>query len=174
MGVPVPLIRRRVLTSDGLGRAVGHVIRAQRAHSLNYLIADADGGAIDLETTPDEVFTLDAEDGLLTHANHFQSLAARAKLKDTLIARWPDSLLRERRIAKHLECRRGNIGIDDLQCALRDHYGLPEAICRHETEQSDDPNPIITVASVIMDLEARRMWVAPGPPCQNDYREYAF
>jgi hypothetical protein len=32
----------------------------------------------------------------------------------------------------------------------------------------------VTVASVIMDLTARRMWVALGPPCENEYSEYSL
>src|SRR5207253_382840 len=65
-GIPAPLIRRRILGTEQLGRAVGHVIRAKRGHSLNYLLADAEGEAIDLETTPKEVFTLAADAGILT------------------------------------------------------------------------------------------------------------
>jgi hypothetical protein len=31
-----------------------------------------------------------------------------------------------------------------------------------------------TVASVLMDLDARRMWVADGAPCSHPYRELDY
>jgi isopenicillin-N N-acyltransferase-like protein len=51
-GVPVPFIRRRVLDSDRLDRALAAVVDAERAASTNYLIAHESGIVLNLEASP--------------------------------------------------------------------------------------------------------------------------
>jgi isopenicillin-N N-acyltransferase-like protein len=177
-GVPIPFIRRQILMSRSLAQAVGAVVRAPRAFSSNHLIAHAGaadgqpvGAAIDCESAPAEVFFLQAEDGILAHSNHFRSPAAQAKLQDTGIGRYPDSLYRDGRLRQLLRQRAPRITVADFQAALADHYGKPDSVCRHEAARPDG-TAIMTVASVVMDLTARRMWVAPGPVCEHQYTEY--
>jgi len=77
-GLPAPFIRRTVLGSSNLHDALGSVICTPRSFSINVMISHAEGEAFDLETTPEHVFWLRAENDLLVHANHFVSEAARA------------------------------------------------------------------------------------------------
>ena len=73
----------------------------------------------------------------------------------------------------YLASRVGRIAIEDLKAALGDRYGSPHAVCR-------DPVPSrhgavsSTVATVIMDLTDRRMWVAPTPYRDHVFREYSL
>jgi isopenicillin-N N-acyltransferase-like protein len=51
-------------------------------------------------------------------------------------------------------------------------HGLPKSICTHV-----DPNVLpvfasLSVASFIMVPEQERMFIAAGPPCENEYVEY--
>lgn len=170
-GVPIPFIRRRILTSDSLAAAVGAVIRSPRAFSSNHMISDAAGEAINLESAPEEVFWLHPEGGLLVHSNHFRNPAAKVKLKDTGVGRYPDTLYRDRRVEAHLASRRGRITVDDFKQAFRDHYGKPNSVCRHAAERPGG-TVIMTVASIIIDAAARKMWIAPGPACEHEYTEY--
>jgi isopenicillin-N N-acyltransferase-like protein len=55
----------------------------------------------------------------------------------------------------------------DLKAVLRDHFDAPTSVCHHENPQEDEPAH--TKASVIMDLDERRMLAAAGPPCENEY-----
>jgi len=55
----------------------------------------------------------------------------------------------------------------DLKAVLRDHFYAPTSVCHHENPQEDEPAH--TKASVIMDLDERRMLAAAGPPCENEY-----
>lgn len=168
-GVPIPVIRRAILHSRTLPEAAGHVLRAPRAFSSNHLLAHRDGEAIDLEASPPDVFPLFAEDGLLVHANHFR--AAGGRVRDTGLARYPDSLFRDRRLRRLLGTPRRVLGASDLQQALRDHSGYPEAICRHRRPEAGEVD-IETVASVVMDLAEGRLWLAPGPVCENAYQAF--
>lgn len=170
-GVPIPVIRRAILMSPSLPTAVGAVLRAPRAFSSNHLLAHRDGEAVDLEAAPPEVFPLFAEDGLLVHSNHFKG--AQGRVRDTGLPRFPDSLFRDRRVRAHLAARGRTLGVADLQSALRDHFGLPDAVCRHRAPRPDGTE-IETVASVVMDLTEGELWLCPGPVCENEYRRFTL
>ena len=170
-GVPIPVIRRAILMSPSLPTAVGEVLRAPRAFSSNHLLAHRDGEAVDLEASPPEVFALFAEDGLLVHSNHFKG--AQGRVRDTGLSRYPDSLFRDRRVRAHLAERGHTLGVKDLQEALRDHFGLPDSVCRHRAPRPDGTE-IETVASVVMDLAEGELWLCPGPVCENDYRRFTL
>lgn len=165
-GVPVPMLRRRVLNSSRFDDALGAVINAERAASTNYLLAHESGVIIDLEAAPDEAYPVYPERGLLTHSNHFLHLAAQVRGIGKLTA--PDTLYRHQRARDLLESKIGAITVEDIQAALRDHVGLPRAICRHPDEREADPT--MSIASVIIDLGARTLHVASGPPCCHAYR----
>lgn len=169
-GVPIPLIRRRILTSPSLADAVGEVVRAPRAFSSNHLIGHAPGEAINAESAPSDVFFLEPRDGLLVHSNHFLSQVALTRLRDTGIARFPDTLYRHRRLERLLRQSAPAITTDHVKDALRDHYGLPSSICRHPAERPDG-TVIATVASVVMDLTTQQLAVTAGCPCENEYVE---
>jgi isopenicillin-N N-acyltransferase like protein len=53
--------------------------------------------------------------------------------------------------------------------AARDHFGAPYAICRHPDSTQPAAKRTMTVGAVLIDLEARTMHVANGPPCANEY-----
>ena len=47
----------------------------------------------------------------------------------------------------------------------------PSAICCHPDARMDPHDRGATVASVLMDLDERRIWLADGHPCTTPYRE---
>lgn len=167
IGVPIPILRRRILHSVHYYEAIDSVVRSPRGASGNYLIAHRDGVAIDFETTPHNTYAVYPERGLLTHANHFQSPAAH----HTGVAKYytADSLYRDFRARQLLEPKIGAITIDDIKAALRDHFGLPRAICRHP---HDYPGfeATMTIASLVFDPANGVLEVAAGQPCESDYR----
>jgi isopenicillin-N N-acyltransferase-like protein len=167
-GLPVPIIRRRILTSTRLDDALNAVIRAKRSGSTNYLIGHASGLFINIEATPQEVYFVYPERGLLTHSNHFLSLEAR--LKGVHIDYSADTLYRHYRARQLLESRLGGITIEDIQAALRDHVGFPRSVCRHPDGREPEQTRTATVASVVVDLTDGVMYVAAGPPCAHHYQ----
>jgi len=114
-GVPLALLRRRVLESTHFALAIHTLASNQRSCSNNMMLSDAAGEAIDCECAPDELFCLYPEDGMITHSNHFLHPAAQAKLRDTYIATSPDSLYRHRRVRNLLAPKRGALTADDLR-----------------------------------------------------------
>ncbi len=172
-GVPVPLIRRRILMSQSLGEAIRVVFDAPRTFSNNLMLSQKDGEAVNLEATPREVFWIMPDDGLLVHANHFISQGALAKVHDLGLETNTDSLYRDRRVRMHLAGQRGQITVNDFKKAFADRYGAPRAVCR---------SPVIgpggktssTVATIVMDTTAGSMFIAKRPYDQPIYREYTM
>lgn len=169
-----PGTRRRALRHDSAEAACKSIIDTPAGTSNNHLIADAGGTAMDLEVVPNDAFRVDpSSDGVIAHANHFVHPTAKATLVDVNRQKFPDSLVREDRLRTGLESRRGRITLSDVKAALADHHGHPVSVCSHP-----HPNPSgeisFTLASTIMDLNDRRMFVAPGPACLGTYTEYRF
>jgi isopenicillin-N N-acyltransferase-like protein len=167
-GVPVPFIRRRALNSRRLDEAIGAIVGADRAASTNYIIAHESGVVIDFEASPERVYTVYPESGLLTHSNHFTAVAAQVAGIDAY-GGW-DTLYRHQRVRDLLEPKLGAITIEDIKAALRDHAGYPKSVCRHPDDDAAGHHRSASIASVIMDLDERVMYVASGPPCSNEYR----
>ena len=54
-----------------------------------------------------------------------------------------------------------------------DHFGAPCAICRHPDPTQPDVKRTMKTGAVFIDLDARTMHVANGPPCSNEYVPFA-
>jgi len=173
-GVPLALIRRRVLESAGYSDALAAVTSPPVAVSNNITVssAEGDGDAINFEVAPEEAFWLVPEDGLVVHANHFKSPAARAKLRDVGVAKNPWSLYRDRRVEALLRPQAGHIDVQAVMAALDDRFGAPRAVCRSPITGADG-SVSMTVASLVMDVTAGRMWVRMSPWKNATTMEYA-
>lgn len=172
-GIPQPFIRRRILMSRSLGEAMREVFSAPRTCANNLMISHRDGECIDLETTPDEVFWLQPEDGLLVHANHFVSIPARITLRDVEVETNTDSLYRHRRVHAYLEQRRGGLTIEDFKGAFADRFGAPRAVCRSPVSGPGGKTSS-TVATIIMDTTLQKMWIAKKPYETCHFKEYSL
>lgn len=154
--------------------AVEVIAGEERACSANFLLGQADGTArvVDVEAAPRAVRLLSPSGGVLVHANHFED--SRALGVDQPLAEERASTYHRAARARRLlqaSRERGGISRDDLMRVLRDHDGRPESVCRHLNPALPEEERVQTVVSVVMDLSARRLYVAAGPPCEADYRE---
>jgi isopenicillin-N N-acyltransferase like protein len=171
-GIPFHVMLRSILNSRTLEEAVKAVQTAHRASSANYLIAAAGGSAIDLETAPggsDHVFSIEPIDGVLGHANCF--IAPDVTITDETERLKPMAKIRQRTIESHLRSAWDGIDAEYMRHALTDHENHPHSMCRHPLEEAAPMERSATVASVVMDLDDRTMWVSDGQPCTHPYRE---
>jgi isopenicillin-N N-acyltransferase-like protein len=166
-GIPVPIVRRRVFNSRSLDMALRAVLDADRAASTNYVIAHESGVIINFEASPEQVYPVYPENGLLTHSNHFTAVAAQVQGIDC--ATGGDTLYRNQRARDLLAAKAGELTVADLQEALRDHAGYPLSICRHVDAERGNSGTA-SIASIVMDVGARTMYVASGPPCSYEYQ----
>jgi isopenicillin-N N-acyltransferase-like protein len=157
---------REVLDAETFEQASQPVTDTPRTCSANFVIGAAGGKIADLESSPDHVSCLRPEGGIVTHSNHFLSAGHGESLLEKIS---PNTLHRVDRMRHLLEQCRGALSFAHMRAAATDHLGAPFAICRHPDPGQPEAKRTMTVGAVLIDLEARTMHVANGPPCTNDY-----
>lgn len=171
-GIPYHVLLRAFMDCETMPDALDVAQRAPRSSSANYLLAHRDGMAVDLETMPGDfsrILLLFPEDGVLVHTNHYRSPAFDRKD----VSRWvmPDSPFRLERLASAVRAEQGSLSLDTFRRVLGDHANFPSGVCCHPDARMDVHDQGATVASVLMDLDERRIWLADGHPCTAPYRE---
>lgn len=169
-GMPLSLVRRRVLESDNFVEAATVVLETPISFSNNLMVSWAPGVAMNWERTPLDAFWLEPEDGVLVHSNHFISTAARARVRDLGLLTSPDSLYRNRRVEAAIEEAGATVDVDTLKRAFADRFGSPHSVCRPPTKGGVGGAEVATVATVIMDVAAGELHVAAAPYDGADYQ----
>jgi isopenicillin-N N-acyltransferase-like protein len=166
-GVPTQVLVEKMTRADNLAEAVGMLLNANRGASMNRIVADAEGQAIDIEAAPKDYNVVFPDDGILVHTNHFT--ISNHNIRDLGPQVFPSSLTRYQRARQLLSTHRGHVSVDAMQSILRDHLGKPNSICWHGDGRLDKARQIQTALSVVMDLSDKKWYIAKGPPCQNEY-----
>jgi isopenicillin-N N-acyltransferase-like protein len=161
---------REVLDAERFEEATRPVTDSARTCSANFVIGAAGGKIVDIESSPDHVSRLDPKGGVITHSNHFLTEGHGESLLEKI---GPNTLYRANRMRALLEVHRGTLSFAHMRAAAADHYGAPYAICRHPDMSQPSTTRTMTVGAVLIDLDARTMHVANGPPCANDYVAFA-
>ena len=171
VGVPLALIRRKVLENQHLALAMRTVYCTRKSAANNMIVSHREGVAIDFECAPDETFQVHPQNGLLVHANHFVSPVALGKLKDTGIFNTPDSLYRDVRVRDLLQPHIGSITFDTVKSALFDEFAYPWSVCRPPRRNLSN-NLSATVAMILMEPASGLMEVAPLPALNREFTTY--
>lgn len=173
LGVPLSLIRRKVLEQTQFSLAMKAVATTPKSCSNNIMLGMAEGFGIDFECTTNEAFPIyPGADNLIVHANHWVSEVALGKLIDGGIANSPDSHYRDWRVRKLLN-RQAKLGREDLKNAFFDDFGKPFSVCRPPRIGSND-NLSATVAMVIMEPAVGEMDVTPLPARNRTFTRYSL
>lgn len=173
-GIPFHIILRALLDCENLPDALVALQAGFRSSSANYMVATSEGTAVDIEAAPGDfsrLFLQFPEKGVLLHTNHFTS----DRFEGSDVSMWvmPDSPFRLDRLAREVG-KLDKLSVDAIQRLLADHTNHPSGICCHPDARLDLYDQGATVASVIMDLEDRIMWLADGQPCTNPYRKLDY
>lgn len=173
LGVPLSLIRRKVLEQQHFALAIKAVATTPKSCSNNIMIGMAAGFGVDYECTTDEAFPIyPGADDLIVHANHWVSEVALGKLRDTGRASTPESAYRDWRVRRLLN-EKTQLTREDLKRALFDDFGSPYSVCRPPRPGSHD-NLSATVAMVVMEPAAGLMEVAPLPALNRTFTRYSL
>jgi isopenicillin-N N-acyltransferase-like protein len=170
-GIPVHVLLRLVLGAGNAAEAAALVKGCPRGGTSHFLIGDAGGDLRGLELTPLDVAELAPENGALIHTNHYcdADLARKDVGRQLMI----DTTARLDR-AVSLIADRQHWDAQSLSQLFGDHDNHPASICRHVNASDPEFLHMMTVASFIMDLAARKMLVSSGQPCKTAYREVAL
>jgi isopenicillin-N N-acyltransferase like protein len=163
-GLPYHVLLRAVLDCATVTEVLEALQAGPRSSSANYLVAHASGSALDIEAAPGDftrLYPLFPEDGVLLHTNHFL-----AGIHPTDLALWamPSSWVRLQRLRAARARTR-----DDFRALLTDHADHPHSVCAHPDPADHPCEQGTTVASVLMDLTEKHIWLAAGNPCQAPY-----
>jgi len=161
VGVPRVLVSRSSLEARDRSDATARAAMPGRAGGYGHAYAFRGGDAFTLETSGKQHRVLDHPG---PHTNHYQSdLAELAP---------PASDGSKARLARlrTLLAERDPRTPEALMDIMRDHDSSPQAICLHpEPDEGDEASACLF--SMVTDVNAGRMWVAPGNPCEHDYEE---
>jgi isopenicillin-N N-acyltransferase-like protein len=177
VGVPLALIRRKVLEQEYPALAMRAVYATAKSAANNMIVsastAKGQGVAIDFECAPDETFQVHPERGLLTHANHFVSPVALVKLRDMGVSSTPCSLYRDIRVRDLLLPHLGAATPDHVKDALFDDFGAPYSVCR-PPRPNDANNLSATVAMIVMEPSIGMMDVAMLPALNRSFSRFSL
>ena len=170
-GLPYHVLLRAVLDCATVTEALVVLQAGERSSSANYLIAHSSGAALDVEAAPGDftrLYPLYPDHGLLLHTNHFLS----PRLHPVDLSSWamPSSVVRLQRL-QAFGAGGQRRTLDDVRGLLADHADYPYSVCAHPEPAAHPCEQSATIASVLMDLTAGRMWVAAGHPCQARYQD---
>ncbi len=157
---------REVLDAATFDMALLPIVETRRVCSANFVIGHTDGEIINLESSPDAVSYHYPRDGIVTHSNHFLDARHGPSQMERLS---PSTLYRANRLDRLLRKDIGRLDIPRFKTALSDHFGAPNAICRHPNVSQAVARQTMTNAAVVIDLATRTMHVANGPPCSNEF-----
>lgn len=161
VGVPRVLVSRSSLEARDRKDAVARAAMPGRAGGYGHVYALPGGDCFVLETTGREHRLID---GPGAHTNHYQS-----DLAELAPAPSEGSQARLERLQSLLQERRPQAP-EGLMEIMRDHGSSPQAVCLHP-DPGEGEEASACMFSMICDVGAQRMWVAPGNPCENDYEQ---
>lgn len=168
-GFPRYMFSRLALTQNSIQNAISTLENVHRASSRNLIMMDDSGKALDVEVVPTKLATVEPENGLLAHSNHFISeslLDQEKKVGEDL----ENSKTRLKRMQELLKENHGNINVPVMKTIMRDRETFPHTLCR----MPGDFGTGTTSASVIAEPSQGKLWIAMGPPSQFEYKCYTF
>jgi isopenicillin-N N-acyltransferase-like protein len=177
-GLPYHVLLRAVLDCATVTEALMVLQAGERSSSANYLIAHSSGAALDVEAAPGDftrLYPLYPDHGLLLHTNHF--LSPRLHPVDLSLWAMPSSPVRLQRLRAFWDGAGSGSPhrtLDDFRVLLADHADYPHSVCAHPDPGAHPLEQGATIASVLMDLTAGRMWVAADHPCQARYQDVGW
>ena len=166
VGIPRMLQVRDVLTRRTLEDAIEAVLHPARASSYNWVLAHADGRAVNVEGSARQAELTDPVEGVLAHTNHYTHPTLLALERSTRVA---GSTARLCRAEELLTGRAAPWTVDALVRALSDHSGAPDSLCRH-----GDAEGTQTVFWCVADVTAGEIRYGAGPPCDSLSVLYGF
>jgi isopenicillin-N N-acyltransferase-like protein len=166
VGIPRLLQVRDVLTRRTLADAVEASLHPARASAYNWVLAHADGGAVDVEASAASAgIDEPGEDGFLVHTNHY----ARADMR--ALERPGDYDRSRARLGRVRELAAGDgFTVARLREVLSDHVNGEQAICIH----ADEPKAVKTVFWCVADVTAGEITHGRGNPCDSEEQVYRF
>lgn len=165
--VPYSLLKRLMLEKSSV-REVLEQIDGLSFENGNFVLGDASGHLVNIESVAGRLGIRDVSAGAFGHANSILSGALKPLENETLGS--PSSPTRQRNIQRQLDLHAGELSVDVLRTILKNHDDYPSSLCLH----SHDGEPHHTTAAFAADLTHLTIDIAIGNPCGNPFIRYAL
>lgn len=162
-GIPRVFVSRSALGARDRADALRRAAPEGRSGGYAYLHAFRGGEVCLIETTATRSAVAD---GPAVHANHYLDPG----LATVGAAPSAGSLARQARLEQLLAGSPPRTP-GDVMAILSDHSSMPSTICLHpDPAGGDDAEAVLF--SMVCDVEAGRLWVAPGRPCETPFETF--
>jgi len=161
-----------ILRSRNMDEALGFLTGTPRSCTANFTVGHGPQRAVNIELAPDSLRLISAEDGIISHANHFDN-PEMAGVSEPPNPRRHLSEFRQKRM-EALLLEHQLLGVEQIQGILKDHENEPQSICRHRDDTLPGSQQTITKTALIMDLSEKKMWVTNGQPCKAEFEKFSF
>lgn len=157
------------------GKTVDEAVELAQRHGIsttgNFLISDASGKSVSVESNAGGVDVIPARDGIAVHANTPLGARTAPLEQHELPVKLVDSCYRMDRLGELLEAERGRLTAQRAMMCLADHSHYPWGLCRHPAEA--EPG-FRTTAAVVVEPTLGLLHVTRGNPCSNWPATYAL
>ena len=161
-----------ILRSRSIDEALDILAITPRSCTANFIVGHSPQRVVNVELAPDKLRLIDPENGILSHANHFNNPNVLG-VSEPPNPRRHLSEYRQKRMEKLLVKQRP-LDIAGIQKILKDHEQHPQSLCRHRDKTLPESQHTITKTAMIMDLDEKKMWVTDGQPCQTKFEEFCI
>ncbi|SDN40128.1 isopenicillin-N N-acyltransferase like protein [Desulfonauticus submarinus] len=169
--IPIGFYLPKIMRNKTIKDAVQTLKKTAKGYAY-FHIADTNGNIIGLESISNHYTEIRPQQNILIHANHYETEIY--KKNDWSKQIMPCSYARANRMKKLILSNYGTITAGVMMDILRDHKNYPESICRHVNKTKPDSMISSSKASIIMIPKEKKMYIAFGPPCENEYNEYVL
>lgn len=173
-GVPYHIVLRSLLGAETLSEGLNLLQQLDRSSSANYLLAHADGLALDVETRPggfEGLSFVEPSDGVIVHANHYEAQPPEPDISRRSMV---SSVVRRMAAEARIRGAEKGLSLHDVEAVLSDHANFPASVCYHADPRVAEAERDVTAASVVMDLTTRTLRLADGNPCAAGYRTLEY
>jgi isopenicillin-N N-acyltransferase-like protein len=162
------VIVRQVLAAANFADAVAPAMIPPRAGGAHFLVAEADGTTVSIETTARRFRVFHPVGNAIGHTNHYldEGLKELEYIRPTSIG---SSVARHAALSRFLRDRGATLTVEALKELTRNHTAYPRSICAHGCEADPAPLRSRTVAALVQVPADRVMHLCPGCACENEY-----
>jgi isopenicillin-N N-acyltransferase-like protein len=162
------VVVRQILAGEQLADALTSPVMPPRAGGAHFMVADAGGHVISIETTARRQWIAYPQSNAIGHTNHYLA----AWLKDSEQLRPGSiggSIARHAALSRFFDTHGDKMSVERLQELTRDHNAHPRSICAHGASCEPVGEKTRTIAALVQVLADRVMHITRGCACENPY-----
>ena len=174
--IPQPMMMRLILEQSNACEAKNRLLAIHQEGHIgfngNATICDASGDMYCVEMFGDQIAVAEPEKekDFLVHANNLITNIP-SMLEIETPNKSGNTIGRTERMTNLFENKKGQLDEEIIKNVLRDHEGLPFAICRHNGQRPGRQPSYTAMSCVAMPAEGK-VWFCKGNPCENQYHLY--